>query len=146
VSRLYDRLLAKGCQPFRLSELNRVLIDGWTKQAAGALATRTGTAVDSALVRQFEPVSQERLDHELAGSLGLKLHSGNRSSLCHSLQRLERFGLAGLKDPTVVIQTLLPPLPERLLRRAPASVHIAHQRLLAAAQHIERTKVVTIRR
>jgi hypothetical protein len=88
-----------------------------------------------------------RIDgHELAGSLGLKLQSGGRSSLCHSLQRLERFGLAGLNDPTVVIQTMLPPLQERLLRRAPASVRIAHQRLLAAAQHIERTKVGTIRR
>jgi hypothetical protein len=84
--------------------------------------------------------------HELAGSLGLKLQSGSRSSLCHSLQRLERFGLAGLNDPTVVIQTLLPPLPERLLRRAPASVRIAHQRLLAATEHIERTKVGTMRR
>ena len=88
-----------------------------------------------------------RLDgHELAGSLGLKLQSGSRSSLCHSLQRLERFGLAGLNDPTVVIQTMLPPLPERLLRRAPASVGIAHERLLAATEHIERTKVGTMRR
>ena len=88
-----------------------------------------------------------RLDgHELAGSLGLKLHSGSRSSLCHSLQRLERFGLAGLNDPTVVIQTMLAPLPERLLRRAPASVRIAHERLLAAAEHIERTTLGTMRR
>jgi hypothetical protein len=88
-----------------------------------------------------------RLDgHELAGSLGLKLQSGSRSSLCHSLQRLERFGFAGLNDPTVVIQTMLPQLPERLLRLAPASVRIAHQRLLAAAEHIERTKVGTMRR
>ena len=88
-----------------------------------------------------------RIDgQELAGSLGLKLQSGSRTSLCHSLQRLERFGLAGLNDPTVVIQTMLPQLPERLLRLAPASVRIAHQRLLAAAEHIERTKVGTMRR
>ena len=88
-----------------------------------------------------------RIDgHEFAGSLGLKLHSGSRSSLCHSLQRLERFGLAGLNDPTVVIQIMLPALPERLVRRAPASVRIAHQRLLAAAEHVERTKVGTMRR
>src|SRR5262245_39581678 len=38
-----------------------------------------------------------RIDgHELAGSFGLKLQSGSRSSLCHSVRRLERFGLAGL--------------------------------------------------
>ena len=71
-----------------------------------------------------------RLDgHQLAASLGLKLHTGKRSSLCHTLQRLEHFGFAGLNDPTVVIQTLLPALPDRLLHRAPASVQIAHQRL-----------------
>src|SRR5262249_58659120 len=87
-----------------------------------------------------------RLDgHEVAGSLGLKLHSGSRSSLCHSLQRLERFGLAGLNDPTVVIQTMLPALPERLLRRAPAGGRIAHQSLLAAAEPLERTKAGTVR-
>ena len=85
-----------------------------------------------------------RLDgHQLAGSLGLKLHTGKRSSLYHILQRLEYFGFAGLNDPTVVIQTLLPALPHRLLHPAPASVQIAHHSLTLAAPQLERTEIGT---
>jgi hypothetical protein len=106
----------------------------------------TSIAVLRAAATTLDAGTPLHLDgHELAGRLGLKLHSASHSSFLHSLQRLERFGLAGLNDPTVVIQTLLPPLPERLLRRAPRNVHIAHEHLLAAAQHIERTKVETHR-
>ena len=85
-----------------------------------------------------------RLDgHQLAASLGLKLHTAKRSSLCHILQRLEYFGFAGLNDPTVVIQTLLPALPNRLLHRAPDSVQIAHHSLTLAAQQLGRTEIET---
>ena len=84
----------------------------------------------AALLAAQNPISVD--GEQLAASLGQRLASGKRSCLHHTLQRLELYGLAGLNDPTVVLQTLLPPLPAKLLARTPGCVQAVHHSLLAA--------------
>ena len=50
---------------------------------------------------------------------------------------------AGVSGPVVVIQTILPALPDRLLHRAPASVQIAHHSLTLAAPQPGRATIGT---
>ena len=77
-----------------------------------------------------EPLSLDGED--VAGSLGLGHHGGRRSSLCHTLERLQLFGLAGLNDPDVTVQTVLSPMSARRLAQTPSSVQQAHHSLLRA--------------
>ncbi|HVX17458.1 MAG TPA: hypothetical protein VHA73_05440 [Acidimicrobiales bacterium] len=66
---------------------------------------------------------------QFADALGISYGGGAHSTLCRTLQRLERFGMAiALPDDTYAVRTAIPSLSARQLHRAPALVVALHRR------------------
>ncbi len=83
----------------------------------------------SALWREQAPASVDV--GELSASLGLGSGTGRSSPLCHTLERVVRFGVAAWSGPGELdVYTEVPPLSPRRLDRVPVWTARQHHQLL----------------